>query len=121
MAKQIVIKGDNDKIYHKKTINETLPLEVVNVLKKLGGATELKALFVGEISLQEIKELAQKSKFYIERKFNDEFYEIDYFMKIIYLEIFEKMFIKENELLLTEKYKKYNLLYFFPELNKGGW
>ena len=47
--------------------------------------------------------------------------EIDYFMKIIYLEIFEKMFIKENELLLTEKYKKYNLLYFFPELNKGGW
>lgn len=38
-------------------------------------------------------------------------------MKIVYLEIFEKMFINVN--FKNDKFNNnYNLLYFFPELNK---
>lgn len=117
IAQKVVIKGDNNKSYHKETIHKTLPKQVVQVLKKIGGATELKTLFIGQISLKQIIELAKSSRFYKEQKFDDEFYEIDYFMKIIYLELFEKIFIKENKKFLGEEFKNYNLLYFFPELN----
>ena len=42
-------------------------------------------------------------------------------MKIIYLELFEKIFIKENKKFLGKEFKNYDLLYFFPELNNGDW
>ena len=119
IAQRVVIKGDNNKSYHKETIHKTLPAEVVQFLKKIGGATELKTLFIGKVTLTQIKELAQNSVFYKEKKFNDEFYKIDYFMKIIYLELFEKIFIKENKKFLGKEFKNYDLLYFFPELNNG--
>lgn len=114
-AKRIVIKGDNNKIYHKDIIHKTLPLEIVKILKKIGGATDLKTLFIGKISLNNIRKVAQNSKYYKKKKFNDEFYEIDYFMKIIYLEIFERMFIKEK---IIDNENKNNLFYYFPELDK---
>lgn len=114
-AKRIVIKGDNNKSYHKDIIHKTLPLEIVKILKKIGGATDLKTLFIGKISLNNIREVAQNSKYYKKKKFNDEFYEIDYFMKIIYLEIFERMFIKEK---IIDNENKNNLFYYFPELDK---
>ena len=117
IAKKIVIKRDNNKTYHKKIINKTLPADIVKILKKIAGATELKTLFIGKITLDDIKRIAKKSKFYKEKIFSDEFYEIDYYMKIVYLEIFEKMFINVN--FKNDKFNNnYNLLYFFPELNK---
>lgn len=114
-AKRIVIKGDSNKTYHKNIIHKTLPSEIVKILKKIGGATDLKTLFIGKISLNDIRRVARNSKYYKKKKFNDEFYEIDYFMKVIYLEIFERMFIRDK---INKDRRNNNLFYYFPELNK---
>ncbi|MDE6414177.1 MAG: asparagine synthase C-terminal domain-containing protein [Anaeroplasmataceae bacterium] len=94
LAKQVSKRGDKTKKYHKKVVNSILPKEVTAKLKKIGGATELKALFVGDVSFDMVKTFCKKSRFYKGIKFDDEYYGIDYFMKILYLELFEWMFVQ---------------------------
>ncbi len=110
--------GEKSKEYHKKVINNLLPEFVTNVLKKVGGATELKTLFIGDITLDDIKKVSEKSEFYIAKEFDDKFYAIDYHMKIVYLELFKKIFIEERDKYLTDSFGDYELKHFFSELNK---
>lgn len=116
VAKKAVKIGEKEKQYHKKVINSLLPDKITNILKKIGGATELKTLFIGEIKLEDIKGICEKNRFYKAKKFDDEFYEIDYFMKLIYLELFEKIFFDNEQKFLEKTIEDFDLKYFFPEL-----
>ena len=118
-ARNIVKKGDIQKLYHKEVINYYLPESITRILKKIGGATELKTLFIGNIKLDDIKNICKRSEYYREKKFNDEFYEIDYFMKLLYIEIFRKIFMQGNiDKYVENRFWNYDLTYFFPELKK---
>ena len=119
ISKKVSIKGDKQKKYHKEVINLLLPKAITSILKKIGGATELKTLFVGDISIDNIKEVCKKSKFYKYKKFDDIFYEIDYYMKILYLELFEKIFLENNQKYISKKINDLKLDFFYPELIKG--
>ena len=116
IAKKVVKIGEKEKQYHKNVISSLLPDEVINILKKIGGATELKTLFIGDIKLEAIKEICKKNRFYKAKNFDDEFYEVDYFMKLIYLELFEKIFFENEQKFLKKTIKRFDLQYFFPEL-----
>lgn len=117
IARNVVKIGDTKKYYHKKVINHFLPKDITKILKKIGGATELKTLFVGNIKLDELKNICKRSEFYTPKKFDDEFYEIDYFMKIVYIELFKKLFLQNNiSMYMENNFERYDLTYFFPEL-----
>ena len=116
VAKKVVKKGDNDKEYHKKVIKDILPSNVTEILKKLGGATELKTLFVGNIEFDDLKRISKGSEFYSDKKFDDKYYEIDYYMKIIYIELFKKIFLKDRGKYLKQEIKDYDITYFFPNI-----
>ncbi len=113
VASNVTRRGDEKKLYHKNLINKVLPKDITNILKKIGGATDLKTLFIGDIKLNDLIKVCKNSKFYSEENFNDEFYKIDFYMKIIYLELFEKIFIKNKYILANN-----NLSFFFDELNR---
>lgn len=119
VAKKVVKKGDKNKEYHKKVINETLPSNVTEILKKIGGATELKTLFVGNIKLDDLKRISRDSEFYSDKKFDDQYYEIDYYMKIIYIELFKKIFLKNKSRYLKQEIKEYDITYFFPNIENN--
>ena len=114
-AQNAVAIGERKKECHKRVIKEVLPEEVTKILDKKPGATELKDLFIGDITLEDIKVLCEKSEFYKPMKFKDQYYGIDNYLKILYLELFKKMFILENEKYLTETYGGYELKEMFEE------
>lgn len=116
VAKNVVKLGDDKKLYHKQVINNKLPENITKILKKIGGATELKTLFTDSIKFEDLKEVCKKSKYYKKSKFDDIYYEIDYFMKIIYIELFEKMFIQDIDKYINKDIGNYDMTYFFPEL-----
>ncbi|MBQ2937314.1 MAG: hypothetical protein IJE05_00275 [Clostridia bacterium] len=116
VAKKVVKKGDMDKEYHKKVIKYILPSNVTEILKKIGGATELKTLFVGNIEFDDLKRISKDSEFYSDKKFDDKYYEIDYYMKIIYIELFKKIFLKDRGKYLKQEIKDYDITYFFPNI-----
>lgn len=120
LAMKVVKKNDMEKKYHKDVINNTLPLTVTNKLKKIGGATELKTLFIGDVKFEDIKNISKKSEFYTYKKFNDKYYEIDYYMKIIYLEIFKKIFIVEPQKYLKGNFNGYNLEEFLKDIENSN-
>lgn len=118
VAKNIVKIGDKEKLFHKQVINNKLPKNITKILKKIGGATDLKTLFTDSIKVEDLKEVCKKSKYYKKSKFDDIYYEIDYFMKIIYIELFEKMFIRDIDKYINKNIGNYDITYFFPELKK---
>lgn len=101
--------GEKKKEFHKKVINEILPEGVTSVIHKMPGSTELKDLFIGEITYDDILNACKKSPYYRPAKFDDGFYEIDNYLKITYLEVFRRMFIEEPDKYLTDKYEGYSL------------
>lgn len=101
--------GEKKKEYHKKVINEILPKEVTSVIHKMPGSTELKDLFIGDISYDDILRVCKASEFYKPKKFDDGFYEIDNYLKITYLIVFKKMFIDQPQKYLTDSFGGYQL------------
>ena len=117
VARTIVRKRDYKKEYHKNVINNILPKDITKMLKKIGGATEQKTLFDENIDRETIKRIAQKSNLYKKTKFSDENSETDYIIKILYVEIFKKIFFSKNiEKYFNGDFNRYNLNYFIREL-----
>lgn len=118
VAKKAVIKGDKTKSFHKQVIISLLPDDIKELLIKIGGATELKTLFTGDIKLDDVKRVCERSQYYKEKKFDDQYYAIDYLLKIIYLELFERMFVSAPEIYLKKEASTFTLGHFFPELRR---
>lgn len=106
------IKGDLKKTYHKKVVSNFLQHDIVQMLVKKPGATELRTLFIGDISYDDVVNYAKKSAFYKEKLFNDNIYEMHYYMKLTYLNLFDELFVSNDFDYLdsNENYKK--LSYF---------
>lgn len=113
VAKKVSKKGDKSKSFHKEVVKSQLGEEIGSLLKKIGGATELKALFVGDITLENIKDFCKQSNYYKEKEFDDQFYAIDYFMKILYVELFKKLFIQDR--CKIKNIKNFELIDFFKK------
>lgn len=101
--------GEKKKEFHKKAINQILPEYITSIIHKVPGATELKELFIGEITYDDILNLCKKSPYYKPAMFDDRFYEIDNYLKITYLELFRRMFIEEPDKYLTDTYSGHTL------------
>ena len=115
-AENAVKIGERKKEFHKKAITALLPKEITNIIRKMPGSTELKDLFIGDITFDDIKAMCEKSEYYTPKKFDDIYYEIDNYIKITYLEVFRKMFIENREKYLTETFGDYDLKeLLFPE------
>lgn len=119
LARCIVVNDKTEKEFHKNIVSNLLKPNISRRLKKLGGATELKALFTGDIQLENIRLICKNSVFYQEHIFDDVYYEIDYCLKIVYLELFIKIFLNQDKKYLQDKWKGYDLAYFFPQLGKA--
>lgn len=118
VCENAVAIGERKKEYHKKVIGEILPREINDIIHKMPGSTELKDLFIGDITYDDILAFCKKSEFYTPKKFDDCFYEIDNYLKITYLEVFKEMFINNRAKYLTEKYEGYELKDVLPILTK---
>ena len=92
----VVKKGDKKKSYHKEVIYERLPEFVTSEMSKKPGATELRTLYIGDIDFDDVKKFAKKSPYYRDLEFDDEFYEIHYYMKLMYIELFRSIFLDES-------------------------
>ena len=109
-------KKDIKKKYHKEVIKYFLPKKITKNLNKIGGSTELKPLFTGDIKFNEIKEYCKNSKYYKVKKFKNNEQEKEYYLKILYIELFNKIFL-ENEIqkITNSNFKKYKLKYFLDK------
>lgn len=112
IARNTVKFKDKTKEYHKKIIKELLPKDITKNLNKIGGTIDIKTLFDKNIKIDEIKELASKSDYYKNINFKDKEYEIDYYLKIIYIELFKKMFLEDIDKYYNENLRKYKLNHF---------
>lgn len=117
VARNTVKFGDKTKEYHKKVIREILPKDITNKLNKIGGTIDIKTLFTNDIKLSDIKSIGKKSKYYKEIKFIDSDYEIDYYLKIVYIELFKKIFLEDIEKYYNGDFSNHKLNDFFEELN----
>ena len=65
-----------------------------------------------------IKEYCKKSKYLFKKSFKNEMEEFDYYLRIIYLELFKKMFLEGNiNKFLSNDFSKYKLSYFLKYKN----
>jgi len=119
VAENSIKIGERQKEFHKKVIHNKLPKEVLDHIKKVPGATELKELFIGEVTFEEVEAFCKKSEFYKEKKFADKFYGIDNLVKIVYLEVFRKMFLENKEKYLTDEFGGFDITEILPSL-KGA-
>lgn len=102
IAENVVIFKDERKKFHRQAVNSCLKEEILPYLQKLGGTTGREALFTGDITKDKLKDFSVKSKFYKKAKFKDELIEMDYYLKILYLELFDI-------LILQKRYTKDNI------------
>ena len=116
IARNTVKFGDKTKEYHKKVIKEILPNDISKELNKIGGTIDIKTLFTKNVKLNEIKSIVKKSKYYKEMKFKDKDYETDYYLKLLYIELFKKMFLEDIEKFYNCDFKDYKLNYFYNKI-----
>ena len=116
VARGTVKFGDKTKEYHKKVIREILPNDISKELNKIGGTIDIKSLFTKDIKLNEIKSIVKTSKYYKEIKFKDKDYETDYYLKLLYIELFKKMFLEDIEKFYNCDFKDYKLNYFYNKI-----
>lgn len=109
------IRNENgfDKKIHKNIVQNTVPQNVTPYLNKLGGATEQIALFKDDSEFLKWQNKALNSKYSsikCERNTTELSQDIDYILKILYLMIFEQIFLKTNKFILNkELIKQYNI------------
>lgn len=88
-----------DKKKHKKVVIDEISQDIKTELNKIGGATEQKALYKDEVTYNKIKEIVFHSKFSkikCEHNTTELSSDSDYLLKILYLIIFENIFINNN-------------------------
>jgi len=88
-----------DKKKHKKIVNDEVVQNIRMMLNKIGGATEQNALYKDEIIYNKLKDVVLNSKFSkikCEHNTTELSSDDDYILKILYLIIFEKIFINGN-------------------------
>lgn len=98
-----------DKRKHKKIVLETVNKSIVNIISKIGGSTDQNSLFNSLDEFKKIEREALKtsfSKIKCEHNNTELSMDTDYILKIIYLKIFEKIFLNENR-----NYDKDDFLY----------
>lgn len=94
-----------NKYYHKDTINQLLKPQVRNLIRRKGGSTYVCALFDENNTLEQLFAFIQNSKF-LKRKlrvfdnFDSREEKIDYYISLLYIFIF-------NDLFITGKYDNY--------------
>ncbi len=89
-----------DKNKHKKLVKNEVEINISKILNKTGGATDQESLFSSREELNDIKDIALTSHFsniVCEHNTTELSLDIDYILKIIYLLIFEKIFMIDNK------------------------
>ena len=95
IARNTVKFKDKTKEYHKKIIKELLPKDITKNLNKIGGTMFNRPIYLNQLI-----------------NFKDKEYEIDYYLKIIYIELFKKMFLEDIDKYYNENLRKYKLNHF---------
>lgn len=106
------IKG---KKSHKEACNKKIDSNILKNITKVGGSTEAIALFENCSYMNEIEEVVKNSKFNILRIKEDlssDSYR-EYLLKVLYLEIFEYLFIKNASKI--NEYKEMKLSEFLKQ------
>lgn len=106
------IKNDFSKSFHKKTIKNIVKEDVSNLLIKKPGATELRTLYIGDITYDDLVKYGKKSEYYKKINFNDEIYEMHYYMKLAYLNLFKEIFLTKENNYLNDNCEMPKLGYF---------
>lgn len=89
-----------DKIKHKDIVKKEVGSKISKMLNKIGGATDQEALFLNKNDYSVIKNIALNSSFakiLCEHNTTELSLEVDYILKLIYLLIFEKLFMLNND------------------------
>lgn len=113
------IRNDNgfDKKVHKEIVIDSVSEKISTYLEKIGGATDQIALFKNDDEFLKWKNIVLNSKFSLiecERNTTELSLDMDYVLKIIYLMLFEKIFILSDEFILDEDLiTKFNIYDFF--------
>ncbi len=115
IAEKVVVFKDERKKFHKQAVNSCLKKEILPYLQKLGGTTGRETLFTGDITKDKLKEFSVKSKFYKKAKYKDELIERDYYLKILYLELFDILILQKKY--TQEDIKDFSLKTFMENHN----
>lgn len=98
-------KNFKDKKSHKEACNKKIDSDILKNVKKIGGATEAAALFENCSYMTEIENFVDNSKFNIlkiKKNLSSDSYR-EYLLKVLYLEIFEYLFIQHSKDIEYEK------------------
>lgn len=87
---------DDHKGYHREVIRHVLPAFVTDRLNTIGGSTDANALFTGEPSYEAVRAYCRKSRWFRDKKFGSPLNTDNHYLRILCLEVFERLFLCED-------------------------
>ena len=113
-----VVKQDEPKAFHMKSAKANVSADVMHFAKKEINPDDISNLFGGNVSEKMIEEIAKRSEYYqtFNRNYDDKQLQLLYYLKLVYIQIFERIFAsKSTEKLLGTENFNYSLKAFFPK------
>lgn len=116
------VQADNPREFHTKTVEENLPGKASEIATKLQPKVDVLSLFLGSIDAKTISSIVRKSLYSkkFKRAYNDNRSKANYCLRIIYIELFETIFLGNNSKRFLDESRKFNysLKAFFPSYFK---
>lgn len=100
-ANAVKKSNGTSKDYHKAQLSTIISPQVYKLLNRNGGSTNLKPLFGGQDEFKRFRELVQASPYYAmlppqPNRYGQEENEYDTMLKLLYIIIFEKLFVDKK-------------------------
>ena len=114
-------KSGQPRLFHCNTIESNVPEQVAKTATKQSPIVDVLSLFSGSIDAKTISEIASRSyyKKVFPRRFTDNREKAIYCLRIIYVELFQTIFLGRNkEKFLGADRFNYSLKAFFPNFFK---
>lgn len=116
------VQADNSKEFHIKAVEENLPGNAPQIATKFQPRVDVLSLFLGSINAGTISSIVRKSQYSrkFKRAYSDNRSKANYCMRIVYIELFETIFLGKNSKSFLDESKKFNysLKAFFPSYFK---
>jgi len=113
-----VVKKNEPKVFHLKSAKANVSADVMQFAKQENKNFDLASLFGGDVSEKTIEAMAKRSPYFeiYARSYDDKQLQVQYYLKLVYLQIFERIFAsKSTEKLLGTENFNYSLKAFFPK------
>lgn len=118
IAKKVSMNRGIALSFKAKCVEKNISGDAVKFIKDTIKDVELMDLFKSESDKNDIARIAKSSSFYrqFRRQFNSKNLLVEYLLRIIYIELFRRIFLNKNQSFLTAEKLNYSTKNFFPRL-----